>query len=198
MEFDDEYENYIPGDENSDIIPDFSIFIRDDENSTNSTNSTDSDIEITEDIPNLVIEFTGQSEFLQTSETRDGVSVNITNFVQFLDIFQNIRTPADLVRVASELAQQEREFLQAVVRPEQFENKKCENLFVTINKQKYCKTLKKFGECSICSDTYKDSTIVSVLECGHIFHPDCITEWGHYNPSCPMCKKDIDFMFKIE
>ena len=74
------------------------------------------------------------------------------------------------------------------------ELKRSVNVIVNINSQLYNTTDKKFDNCSICTEEYKDTDMVSVLNCGHIFHPKCIKEWGHYNPSCPVCKEEIPVM----
>ena len=62
---------------------------------------------------------------------------------------------------------------------------------VNVNSQLYNTTEKKFDNCSICTDKYEETEIVSVLNCGHVYHPKCIKEWGHYKPSCPVCKAEI-------
>lgn len=71
------------------------------------------------------------------------------------------------------------------------EHKRCIETVVNVKSQSYETTEKKFDSCSICTDNYKNNEIVSVLDCGHVFHNQCITEWGHYHPSCPVCKKGI-------
>lgn len=45
--------------------------------------------------------------------------------------------------------------------------------------------------CPICLEKFKDEENVAVLECGHLYHPNCIKKWGKQKPSCPMCKKEI-------
>jgi hypothetical protein len=51
---------------------------------------------------------------------------------------------------------------------------------------------KKYETCSVCIEDYTNKDIVSVLDCGHIYHANCIKEWGdNYNPSCPLCKTVI-------
>lgn len=66
-----------------------------------------------------------------------------------------------------------------------------ENVVVNVNSQRYDTTEKKWNDCTICTDKYNDEEMVSVLSCGHVFHPKCIKEWGHYSPSCPVCKAEI-------
>jgi hypothetical protein len=51
---------------------------------------------------------------------------------------------------------------------------------------------KKYETCSVCMEDYANKDVVSVLDCGHIYHIECIKEWGdNYNPSCPICKTGI-------
>jgi hypothetical protein len=69
--------------------------------------------------------------------------------------------------------------------------RRCTDVKVSVDTQLYNTTEKKFDNCSICTDKYEDAEMVSVLNCGHVYHPKCIKEWGHYNPSCPVCKAVI-------
>lgn len=71
------------------------------------------------------------------------------------------------------------------------ELKRNEKIKVDVESKIYSQTLKTFTNCTICSDEYKDDDTVSILNCSHIFHKDCIQEWGHYNPVCPVCKDKI-------
>ena len=66
-----------------------------------------------------------------------------------------------------------------------------EDVHITVPSELYSKTDKRWTECSICTETFKDNDFVSTLNCNHLFHTKCIKEWGHYNPSCPICKTDI-------
>ncbi len=34
---------------------------------------------------------------------------------------------------------------------------------------------------------------IEFLHCNHIFHKNCIREWFHKNPTCPICRKKISF-----
>ena len=43
-------------------------------------------------------------------------------------------------------------------------------------------------ECAVCLSEFKDTDMVSVTKCSHIFHYDCIKEWSHYKNDCPMCR----------
>lgn len=66
-----------------------------------------------------------------------------------------------------------------------------EKIKIDVSSKPYSETEKVFTSCSICSDDYKEDDTVSVLDCKHVFHKNCIEEWGHYNPVCPICKVEI-------
>jgi len=51
---------------------------------------------------------------------------------------------------------------------------------------------KQNKECSICSDNFENESIVSTTSCGHIFHKDCIVEWGKYKTNCPICRESLE------
>ena len=42
--------------------------------------------------------------------------------------------------------------------------------------------------CPICQDDFEDAVI---LRCKHMFCESCVTEWFHYNKTCPMCRAEI-------
>ena len=62
---------------------------------------------------------------------------------------------------------------------------------LNITSQPYNSTDKKYDTCSICTDMYELSEEVSVLNCGHIYHPKCIKEWCKYKQVCPLCNTEI-------
>lgn len=45
--------------------------------------------------------------------------------------------------------------------------------------------------CSICRDDFIPKDEIMLLECKHIFHDKCISEWGKYKAECPSCRKPI-------
>ena len=65
------------------------------------------------------------------------------------------------------------------------------NKKLQITTQPFNTTSMKFDECSICTECFELEDTVSVLDCSHIFHSNCILEWGHYSASCPVCKNNI-------
>ena len=69
-------------------------------------------------------------------------------------------------------------------------------IVLEITKQKFKNTQKKVEACSICQDDFKDTDEVSILDCEHYFHENCISEWGKYKPECPNCQKTIKYFMK--
>lgn len=49
--------------------------------------------------------------------------------------------------------------------------------------------------CSICMEKFEDNSIVSKLECGHIFHHKCIQEWGKWKQHCAYCRATIPYKY---
>lgn len=43
-------------------------------------------------------------------------------------------------------------------------------------------------ECSICLEEIPPADLVVELQCFHVFHPSCITEWLRGSKKCPMCR----------
>lgn len=81
---------------------------------------------------------------------------------------------------------------------EEYELRRHDDVLIDISSQRYDTTKKIWTECTICTQSYDVSEMVSVLNCGHVYHPKCIMEWGHYNPSCPVCKTKIPVLNNIK
>lgn len=46
--------------------------------------------------------------------------------------------------------------------------------------------------CSICYDEFKRDEIITLLDCNHIFHRECIKNWLVYEKTtCPACRVDV-------
>lgn len=58
----------------------------------------------------------------------------------------------------------------------------------------------KFNQykCSICYEKFKKKDCLSVINCGHYFHTECITKCERKNidtsSSCPMCRKSYTYI----
>jgi len=44
-------------------------------------------------------------------------------------------------------------------------------------------------ECSICLDPLGKN--ITVLECDHVFHRECISQAEKYKDTCPLCRKKM-------
>ena len=77
-------------------------------------------------------------------------------------------------------------FLQDLIPENPIFNKK-----IVYEKKKYRDLETEHKVCPICLEEFQEEDEVAVLECGHIFRPECIEKWGVKKPQCPMCKKEI-------
>ncbi|ESN96969.1 hypothetical protein HELRODRAFT_86099 [Helobdella robusta] len=46
-------------------------------------------------------------------------------------------------------------------------------------------------ECPICLERFEESCFVCELFCRHTYHLNCLEEWLHERPACPLCQKEI-------
>ena len=44
-------------------------------------------------------------------------------------------------------------------------------------------------ECSICFDIFKEDELLKQLNCKHIFHKECLSQWLLNENKCPSCNK---------
>jgi len=47
-------------------------------------------------------------------------------------------------------------------------------------------------QCSICLVNYENGDNVSLTNCNHLFHNECLVEWTHYKKECPICRKNLE------
>ena len=52
--------------------------------------------------------------------------------------------------------------------------------------------------CVICKSDFELDEKITVLECKHIFHTECISEWIKYKSECPTCRAKIHTTFTEE
>ena len=45
--------------------------------------------------------------------------------------------------------------------------------------------------CTICTDEFEDDSKIQLLNCQHIYHHDCLTEWVKRKPDCPICRNPV-------
>ena len=75
---------------------------------------------------------------------------------------------------------------------EDLQKKKIDSLFQNELKPKeYHKVeTQNDGKCTICFEDFTEKCMVSVTQCHHIFHYECLSKWLHENfrnPKCPNC-----------
>ncbi len=47
------------------------------------------------------------------------------------------------------------------------------------------------NKCVVCQYEFKNGDNITKLNCGHVFHTDCVDTWLSKNKVCPMCHKEI-------
>lgn len=70
--------------------------------------------------------------------------------------------------------------------------------FKTLDIRKSLETLN--NKCIICLNEFSDEVLESdsdsdehlVLECQHIFHPECFKQWYYTSGSCPYCREKVE------
>jgi len=45
------------------------------------------------------------------------------------------------------------------------------------------------NECIICLDNMIVGNNLKTLNCGHIYHYECINKWNNIKKTCPICSK---------
>ena len=46
-------------------------------------------------------------------------------------------------------------------------------------------------ECAICLNVITRDKL-TIEQCSHVFHSECLVKWKKYNENCPMCRTDLD------
>ena len=54
------------------------------------------------------------------------------------------------------------------------------------------------SNCAICLTPFKKKDEINEISCKHIFHSGCISEWGKYKQSCPVCRTEIKCVLDTE
>ena len=47
------------------------------------------------------------------------------------------------------------------------------------------------SNCIICMEDFEENEKVKQLDCGHIFHGECIDKWLEKQKTCPFCKSEV-------
>ena len=62
---------------------------------------------------------------------------------------------------------------------------------LNLEKQPITDSLLLRDECVICFEKYEKKDKITTLECNHIFHHKCISDWTKQNKSCPLCRINL-------
>src|SRR4051794_23624770 len=46
-------------------------------------------------------------------------------------------------------------------------------------------------ECSVCLAAFAPESQKRKLDCGHVFHLNCIKQWLNIKPTCPNCRSGV-------
>jgi hypothetical protein len=67
---------------------------------------------------------------------------------------------------------------------------------IKFNKNKYNSINNDLKEknkgCSICLTDFEEEDDISIINCNHLFHNNCIEEWTKYKKDCPICRDNIE------
>jgi hypothetical protein len=63
-------------------------------------------------------------------------------------------------------------------------------------KVKQCADLKPYKNeepsCCICLCEYEEGEMLNQLDCGHVYHQECIHSWCQNHSRCPLCNMDLE------
>ena len=109
------------------------------------------------------------------------------------DVIQNLLLTSMMISFLTNTnrSQEELELQLATEESERdLELKKDESVILEYDWIEYNKDC-KYNSCTICIEEFKEEYYIVKLDCGHLFHEECISEWGLYKQECPVCKKEI-------
>lgn len=61
---------------------------------------------------------------------------------------------------------------------------------LNIESREWCEKYKD-KNCSICLSEFEKKEKIVKLECDHLYHDHCISEWIKYKSECPVCRKKV-------
>ena len=105
---------------------------------------------------------------------------------------------SDILNVYNEILEEKQfenaltESLNTYKTPEKNPNIKLDMPSILFNKEH------KDYTCTICGDEIELNRNIVNLECSHIFHTECISEWIQYKAECPICRKMIKTKLNTE
>jgi len=69
--------------------------------------------------------------------------------------------------------------------------KRTDDDIIEFNSVKYENLEKKDLKCIICLEEFEPSSDVTLTECAHTFHYNCLKEWIRYKKECAVCRNEI-------
>lgn len=107
--------------------------------------------------------------------------------------------PIDLLYILSAELNNNLQTINIFIEQTPQENVRTENVELCIRYSRYNEIEKSRQEnqpeCSICMEKFEEDSIVSDLDCKHIFHQECIQEWGKWQQCCPYCKANLAYNY---
>jgi hypothetical protein len=98
--------------------------------------------------------------------------------------------PVEPINIVIQIPEQrELQLLPIPVQPD--ENKLQERIDELITCQYGSITLINEPTCSICTEKFEETSIVTVTKCNHVHHAVCIKKWFRQTASCPLCREKI-------
>jgi NACalpha-BTF3-like transcription factor len=70
---------------------------------------------------------------------------------------------------------------------------KDDTISLSVCGERYDAEVREIAGCSICLEDFSDEDEISTLKCGHIFHKECVVNWGKYRQDCPMCRAKVEY-----
>ena len=119
------------------------------------------------------------------------LNTNSTSIIPLLTLFFGISNILNTLNMTEEEDYLEDILIESAQSNENIEPKSIDDIIFKECKFEEIKNKCKDTECSICKNDFEESSIVSKLDCGHIFDIDCIKKWAQLNRTCPICRKDI-------
>ena len=73
---------------------------------------------------------------------------------------------------------------------DEYTNEKNQNIKLDLSNKILLENIK--GEsCTICISDFEKGEKITELECKHILHTECISEWVKYKSECPVCRSFV-------
>ncbi|ODV63938.1 uncharacterized protein ASCRUDRAFT_41685 [Ascoidea rubescens DSM 1968] len=131
---------------------------------------------------------------------RDSINNNSNDILNLINVLSNMADNSNnTLPTANYLIDQLHDILNDDTH--NFNNKGVSQEFIDSLERISKKKLKTNDSCSICRNDFLNDPyplIVKLNNCDHIFDLECIGPWLKINPTCPMCRKNVNEKRTIE